>query len=461
VATTAELWVNDVHGQINRTRVRRIEQPTDLEAVRRVIGEAGSRAEAVAIAGGRHAMGGQQFVSDGVLLDTSRLDRLLAFDPDRGTVEFEAGIQWPALVARLREAQGGSPGWGIWQKQTGGDRMSLGGAISANAHGRVLTRRPMIGDVESLVLLGPDGELRRCDRNENADLFGLVVGGYGLFGVIVSATLRLAPRVKLRRDVELLPVSGLASGFERRVAAGHLYGDFQFDHRLERGVFSTYAPVDDERPVPQDQRALTDANWRDLIYLAHADKVKAFEAYASHYLATDGQLYWSDTMQLSPYFDGYHVDLDRRLGASAPASELLTELYVPRPRLIEFLREARDDFERKGVDLIYGTIRIIERDDETVIPWAREAYAGVIFNLHTVHTADGIAHSAAAFQRLIDMAIRYGGSFYLTYHRFARPDQVLACYPRFPEFLRRKRAHDPHEVFQSDWYRHYRDAFQR
>ena len=459
MAGTAELWVNDVHGQINRTRVRRIEQPTDVEAVRRVIAEARSRGEAVAIAGGRHAMGGQQFVSDGVLLDTARLDRVLAFDPASGTVEFEAGIQWPALVARLREAQDGSPRWGIWQKQTGGDRMSLGGAISANAHGRVLTRRPMVGDVESLVLLAADGELRRCDRRENTELFRLVVGGYGLFGVIVSATLRLAPRLKLRRDVEVLPVEGLASGFERRIAAGHLYGDFQFDHRLERGVFSTYAPVEDDRPVPEGQRALSDSDWRDLIYLAHADKVKAFEAYARHYLATNGQLYWSDTMQLSPYFDGYHADLDRRLSASAPASELLTELYVPRPRLGEFLREAREDFERNGVDLIYGTIRIIERDDETVLPWAREPYAGVIFNLHTVHTPDGLAHSAAAFQRLIEMAIRRGGRFYLTYHRFARPDQVLACYPRFPEFVRRKRELDPHELFQSDWYRHYRDAF--
>jgi hypothetical protein len=36
---------------------------------------------------------------------------------------------------------------------------------------------------------------------------------------------------------------------------------------------------------------------------------------------------------------------------------------------------------------------------------------------------------------------------------------VLACYPQFPEFLRRKRQHDPEELFQSDWYRHYRQMF--
>jgi hypothetical protein len=79
----------------------------------------------------------------------------------------------------------------------------------------------------------------------------------------------------------------------------------------------------------------------------------------------------------------------------------------------------------------------------------------VIFNLHTVHTPAGIAHTAAAFQRLIDMVIARGGSYFLTYHRWARPDQVAACYPQFSDFIAAKRRHDPDERFQSDWYRHY------
>ena len=94
------------------------------------------------------------------------------------------------------------------------------------------------------------------------------------------------------------------------------------------------------------------------------------------------------------------------------------------------------------------------------MPWARQSYACTIFNLHTVHTPEGIAHSAEAFRRLIDMAVKRGGTYYLTYHRFARRDQVLACYPNFEEFLRLKRKYDPTELFQSDWYLHYRSMFE-
>jgi hypothetical protein len=83
----------------------------------------------------------------------------------------------------------------------------------------------------------------------------------------------------------------------------------------------------------------------------------------------------------------------------------------------------------------------------------------VIFNLHVRHDQAGQAHAAEAFRRLIDMAVARGGSYYLTYHRHATRAQVEACHPRFREFLALKLRHDPTERFQSDWYRHYRDAF--
>ena len=70
-------------------------------------------------------------------------------------------------------------------------------------------------------------------------------------------------------------------------------------------------------------------------------------------------------------------------------------------------------------------------------------------------TAEGRAHSGAAFRRLIDIAARRGGSWFLTYHTFGTREQILRCYPQFPEFLRLKRRYDPDERFQSEWYRHH------
>lgn len=109
--------------------------------------------------------------------------------------------------------------------------------------------------------------------------------------------------------------------------------------------------------------------------------------------------------------------------------------------------------------VIYGTVRLIEPDTETFLAWARRSFACVIFNLHCVHTPEGLAQAEQVFRDLIDLGIRHEGSYYLTYHRWARRAQVEHCYQQFPEFLKLKRRYDPQERFQSDWYRHYRGLF--
>ena len=454
--------VNDLHSRLNPTVVDRIVEVRSAADARAAILASAAAGKVICVSGGRHAMGGQQFAQGGVLLDTRRYGAVRAFDPERGLVEVESGIQWPELIAWLVENQpGNQPQWGIRQKQTGADRLSIGGAVSANVHGRGLTLPPIVGDVESLTLLGPDGKRRTCSRTENAELFRLVCGGYGLFGFIDTVTLRLSPRQKVRRAVEIETSDRLLARFDERIADGYEFGDFQFalDPRsgdfLRRGIFSCYKPTSIDTPIPGQQRALSADDWKKLLWLAHFDKQGAWDAYAAHYLGTDGQVYWSDTHQLSTYIDDYHTWVDAECGAAHPATEIISELYVPRPELDAFLSETAEDFRLNGVDCIYGTIRLIERDDESFLAWAKEPYACTIFNLHTSHTPEGREHSAAAFRRLIDIAARRGGSWFLTYHTFGTRDQILRCYPQFPEFLRLKRQYDPDERFQSDWYRHH------
>jgi len=460
------ILVNDIHSQLNSTRVQGISQPRSLEDVQSIVRTARKDRKVISVAGGRHAMGGQQFGTDTFLIDTRKLNRVLNLDRKRGIIEVEAGIEWPELIDGYLALQDGDhQPWGIAQKQTGADRLTIGGTIAANAHGRGLKMKPFISDVESFVLVDAMGTAHKCSRTENADLFRLVHGGYGLFGIVTSVQLRLTPRKKLERVVEIRTVDDLMTGFEKRIADGFQYGDFQFsierdsEDFLHRGVFSCYRPVPMETPIPPAEKQLTDENWRQLLLLAHTDGKQAFEKYAAYYLSTNGQVYWSDTHQLSVYPDNYHREIDRRLHAPYPATEMITEIDVPRPMLRGFLDDVRDDFRKNKVELIYGTVRLIERDDESFLPWAKQSYACTIFNLHTVHSAEGLRRSEEAFRRLIEMAANRGGTYYLTYHRYASRKQVESCYPQFVEFLKLKKKYDPAERFQSDWYRHYRTMF--
>lgn len=463
---SSEAIVNDIHSQLNATRVNRIIKPHTESDLRATIITARSERKAISVTGGRHSMGTQQFGTETILVDMTGMNRVLNLDPEQGVVEAEAGIEWPELLDYLMQVQSGrEKQWGIMQKQTGADRLSLGGALASNVHGRGLKFKPIIDQVDSFMLMDHSGAILRCSRHENNELFRLVIGGYGLFGIVTSVRLRLWERRKVQRIVEIRDTKNIMQSFEQRIADGYLYGDFQFatdstrDSFLRRGVFSCYRPVDAGTPLTPNPTRFYPKDWARLTYYSHKYKRRAFEVYTARYLATSGQIYWADSQLSAAYVDNYHVDLDRKLGAKVKATEMITEIYVPRTALASFMEEARAKLREQSANVIYGTVRLIEKDEESFLRWASDSFACVIFNLHVTHDKTGLEDAAIAFRSLIDLGIRYGGSYYLTYHRFATKQQVEACYPQFRKFLELKLRHDPAEVFQSDWYRHYRKMF--
>jgi FAD/FMN-containing dehydrogenase len=459
-----EIWINDVHSQLNRTRVRELLTPRSREELIEIVRSASRKALPISVSGCRHSMGGQQFATDSICIDTRSLDRLISFDRKHGLIEAEAGIQWPKLIRSYLDAQAGdAKQWGIAQKQTGADTFTLGGSLSSNVHGRGPAMKPLISDIESFTIINSDGKSVRCSRHENNELFRLAIGGYGLFGLIQTVTVRLVPRQKLRRVVEVIHAGDLPRRFEERIAQKFLYGDFQFsvDEKspdfLQRGVFSCYQPIGDDEPVVA-KKELADDDWLDLLRLAYTDRGKAFKRYSDYYLSTNGQTYWSDTNQLSAYLPNYAQKLRELIGGEE-SSLIITEIYVPRRELPGFLASAAELLRSNRTIAIYGTVRLIEKDDESFLAWAREPYACIIFNLLTFHTPKGVEDSARSFLGLIDLAIARSGSYYLTYHKFAKAEQVMACYPQFKRFLELKTKYDPTECFQSDWYRYYRKLF--
>src|SRR4029077_8464476 len=273
-AREREIWVNDVHSQVNRTRVRELLKPRTRDELAEIVHSASRKGLPISVSGCRHSMGGQQFATDSICIDARSLDRVISFDQERGLIEAETGIQWPKLIRTYLDAQAGkAKQWGIAQKQTGADTFTLGGSLSSNVHGRGLAMKPLITDVESFTLVDADGKSIRCSRDENNELFRLAIGGYGLFGLIDTVALRLVPRQKLRRVVEIISASNLPKRFEQRIAQSFLYGDFQFlvDEKspdfLQRGVFSCYEPIDEHEPIVA-KKELRDDDWLELLRLA-------------------------------------------------------------------------------------------------------------------------------------------------------------------------------------------------
>ena len=127
--------LNDVHSALNASQMARVAEVGTAADVLREVERARVDGTPLIAAGGRHAMGGQQFLAGGVLIDTRPFRAVRSFDRSRGAVEVEAGVQWPDLVGFLTSAQDPDDPerWTIIQKQTGADRLSVGGTSRPTA----------------------------------------------------------------------------------------------------------------------------------------------------------------------------------------------------------------------------------------------------------------------------------------------------------------------------------------
>jgi FAD/FMN-containing dehydrogenase len=457
--------VNDVHTGWNPTRVDRVEQPKSGDEVQALIKAAKKHGKLISVSGSRHATGGQQFALGSILLDTRQMNRVVDLDTKSSVLSVEGGIEWPELIQGYLKAQPALPSWGIRQKQGGGDRMTIAGALSANAHGHCLGAPPIASDVEWIDIVTADDTIQKCSRRDAKELFSLAIGGYGLFGIITAVGLRLVPRRKVRRNVETLTLAEASAAVEKRAVNGAAFGYFQYNtdetslEFMRTGILSTYHPVSDETPIGDASTDVEEAPLAYLLELAHKDRRSAYRHYATFELSKNGNVEWSDLHQLSSYPSGYHSKMDAHYSDQKKGADLIWEFYVPRGDLIAFFEEARRLMLKSQSPLIYGTVRFIEQDRDSFLAWAKKRYACVIF---TPHCPDDVIEKRKAgelYRQLAQAATKRGGSFYLTYNRFAGRGEMDAAYPQFAEFLQLKRKYDPRELFQSEWYRHYRDLY--
>jgi len=147
----------------------------------------------VTVRGGGLTTEGESVAFGGVLLDMTGMSRVIAVDREQLTVRTEAGIFWHSLAEVLRRRGMDYLSAPLNLTSSVGGTLGVGG-IDVNS-----ARLGCSADQAlSLLVVTPTGELVECSDTENPGLFQRVILGYGQFGVITEATLRIRPFTPLR-----------------------------------------------------------------------------------------------------------------------------------------------------------------------------------------------------------------------------------------------------------------------
>ena len=204
-------------------RAARVIRPRSTDELQAALAEAQSAGVSLAPRGAGCSYGDASTLKDGWVLDLTRMNKVLSFDPESGALEAEAGLSvrgaWRHILPH---------GW--WPYVVSGTmHPTLAGAAAMNIHGKNNFRVGTFGDhVLEFDLVLPSGEVRTASREENPDLFHAAIGGFGMLGLfsrVVMDTKRVHSGLMEVRGVSTHDLAEMMEVFEaEKAGADYLVG---------------------------------------------------------------------------------------------------------------------------------------------------------------------------------------------------------------------------------------------
>ncbi len=364
-------------------------RPRDTAEVQAAVGAAGRHGVPIVPRGAGYGLSGGANAIDGCLIVClDQMDRLLEIDPDSQIARVEPGL----VNAHLREAAADA-GLFYAPDPASYEFSTLGGNVATNAGGLCcvkygVTREALLG-LQVVLADGSEVRIGGASRKDvtGYDLAALFCGSEGTLGIVTEATLRLLP--------EPAPAATMAAGFETLAEAGAAIARIRrqtVPSLLELMDRTTIAAV--ERFAPQgleETGALLFAR-SDLPGAGALDEVERMggwceEAGATIVVTTDDAA------------EGRSLMNARRLAYPAlehQGAALLDDVSVPGAAI---------------VDLLTGTEEIAARTGVTIATFGHAGDG----NMHPtiVYDAadpDSVRRTAAAFDDIVTLALRLGGS---------------------------------------------------
>lgn len=412
----------------------------------------------ITAAGQRHSMGGQAFSRGGVILDMRPLNQVWV-DSTQGVVKAQAGATWADMLRALDPL-----GLAIRSMQSY-DVFTLGGSLSVNGHGISRDFGAIAQTVRELRVLLANGTIVTASSTENADLFCHVLGGYGLFGIVLDATLSLTRNSLYRVELSRLRTKEFPEYCRRHLgdstAIPLVYGRFSvapgngYMDDLVMHEFHT-TREDGKTSLPPMNASVNDALIRFLLNISKTGPVGRWLRWRAERIAgcrvdhgralpgMSGDCF----VTRNTACDDSPVYLTDRLDDA----NLLQEYFVPADYVPAFMDGLREIVRLNKMNLINVTLRLVPSDSITALSYAPHEMIALVLYCSEPRQAAPRAQLREATRRLIDLSIAGGGTFYLPYRLDYDILQLRAAYPTIDDFFSAKRRYDPEERFTNHFY---------
>ncbi len=445
-------WADDVTG-MNGSHVVKTIYPINTDDIITAIAEAKRTNRQIIPRGQRHTMGGHTIPKDGYVLDMKYMNKILNVTSTHITVQ--AGITWDEVIKYLNNS-GHSP-----MTLQSYSTFSVGGTLSVNAHG-ITNDDTIEKSVKWIKVVTHDGVVHQVTQYD--ELYQLVIGGYGLFGVIVEACLQIVHNHALVMKTYNLDVDTFESQYAK------VLDDPTIDVKLARintlnfnnidlyvfHAISTDSVVSKISNEPNEMSHISQLMYKWMIPNKTFQNLRYYLERTSgkpldwnHERCDRNELLYESAQPMSQLYNPI-VQMDR--------THILQEFFVPNTQFKHFMNSLKAVFKGqnfKFISLLNITIRYLHEDSVTFLRYAKTNMYAFVLYYRMERSIEADKELETVHMQLANAVLKLGGTFYLPYRHHYTQKQLQIAYPMIGEFFVKKLKYDPQEVFSNSWYKTY------
>ncbi|CDZ77000.1 putative decaprenylphosphoryl-beta-D-ribose oxidase [Legionella massiliensis] len=427
-------------------------QPQTVEELQDIIRQANINGQSVMAVGAGRSQG-MQFIPQGkqgqrgILIDMSQFNTI-SIDGENKTAIVGAGVRWVdlQLAANAQHL--------ALKVMQASNVFSVGGSIGTNIHGWDHRSGNLAQVIRTLRIINSQGEIE--DIDQSSPKFGQILGGFGMFGIVISAEIELTNNERLVEHGVDIPIEDYVDYFREHVQTNdsihmHLYRlSLDPNNLLGNGVAVNYTKIDNSAPLRSEKifREGERGTRRDRMMVNVARNVgwvrkRYWDGERARLLQNETPMTTNEIMQ---------PPINAMFNSSVSETEWLQEYFVPGENLAEFNRELGALLMENQVALINGSVRFIKQDQLSTMGYAVDGDRfAIVLCFNQSLKPDEIIKTKKWVRQANDLVIKHGGSFYLPYQQFATQEQFEAAYgaDRIEAVRQAKQAADPNNVFYS------------
>lgn len=454
--------INDV-SCLDRTAVYGIVQVTSDAEIKSALTFARENKLKVSMAGARHSMGGQAFYKNAVVLDIMKFNQM-SLDADNKVLTVQSGATWHDIQIFLH------PRFAVKAMQST-DIFTVGGSISVNAHGMDHKAGSVGSSIRAMRVMLADGAIVNVSRTENPELFKRVVGGYGLFGVILDVDLEVVDNDVYQTERQIISYKDFPQVFENDILPDENLGLFYGHLSTARGslldemILYKYTKVDiGEADVPPLGEVSSVGLRRFVINFSKLGEIPM-------------NIKWFAEKNVEPMLESCtvvprtqalsageacFVSRNEPMHDSVPytrnnlkyETDILHEYFIPREQFQPFIDGLRQIVIDHKVNLLNASVRVIHPEDNFLNYAPGEMYSVVLY-INQPTTPEGNEKMGQVTRELIDLSNQVGGKFFLPYQLHYTSEQLQQAYPEIGDFFAAKKDYDPEGLFTNTFYEKY------